>query len=569
MIRIVRWMAASALLVLSAADAKLVTTPSDTIPSAQDLSRFQIRKPIACDQLIHLGLVHTDIVSAQIIPAGSYTPVAGGTTFKNLPSFCRVVGFSHPSKVSNIGFEVWMPLGKKYNQRFEQVGNGGFAGVIGYDDLAAGIRRGFATASTDDGHQGFQDSTFARGEPEKIIDFGYRAIKETTDRAKALIQAFYAAAPKFSYFVGCSDGGREALMTAQRNPNDFDGIIAGAPANHWTHQFAGLAWDVQAAYDHATLAALMSPANLATLSAAVRAQCAGHDGGLSTDKFLTDPRACTINWSLIQCAPGQDPLTCLSPAQIAAVKAIYAGPSDPVTHAQIYPGYEPGSEDAVGGWQAWITGPLGFGPFPTFGLGTFFGEGFLANFVFNLPLYNMMLFNFSTDMPAVDALSPTLNSADPNLAPFQTHGGKLIQYAGWADPAVAPRDSIAYYDQVRSAMALTVNGEQGFYRLFMAPGLCHCTGGPGPNSFGNNIDVPPPIMDADHDVLLALMHWREDGVAPATIIATKYVGDNPAAAVDGQRPLCAYPAKSHYLGLPHDPKLAASYECVARGRLRP
>jgi feruloyl esterase len=318
-----------------------------------------------------------------------------------------------------------------------------------------------------------------------------------------------------------------------------------------------------------SFAPLLPPASIAVLSAGVRAQCAGHDGGLPTDKFLNDPRVCTINWSLIQCAPGQNPVTCLSAAQIAAVKAIYAGPKNPVTSAQIYPGYEPGSEDDPGAWKSWITGPVGIGPFPTFGLGAFFGEGFFANFVFGVPVYNMMLFNFTTDVAAADTLAPTLNAADPNLAPFRAHGGKLIQYAGWADPAVSPRDGIGYYEQVRSTAGSSYADQQSFYRLFMAPGMCHCAGGPGANAFGNASTSPPAVMDADHDVLLALERWRETGVPPNTIIATKYIADNPAAGIDFQRPLCVYPLVSRYLGAPNDPKAASSYNCFGRFPIRP
>ncbi len=549
------------------------STPQPTVPRDITVNRFPpsqfwppIRRRVTCENLKNLKLPHAQILSAQTIPAGAYTPPPPPptVTLYNLPAFCRVVGMSAPTANSTIGFEVWLPLGGKYNGKYEQVGNGGFAGQVAYSALAEGIRRGYATASTDDGHQGFQDPTFAQISPDKITDFGWRALKETADKAKTIIGAFYGVAPAYSYFFGCSDGGREALMEAERYPNDFDGIIASAPANYWTHQFTGIAWNVQAAFDHTTLAGLVPPAKLAILSSAVRAQCAGHDGGLPGDKFLTDPRMCIIDWSTIACAPGQNPATCLSPAQVAAVKAIYAGPNPPWTSTHIFPGFEPGAEDDPADWQFWITGPSGLPPFPTFGLQTFFGEGFFANFVFHVPVYNLMLFNFTTDLAAADALAPTMNSTDPNLAPFRAHGGKLIQYAGWADSAVAPRNSINYYEAVRSALgSISYADQQNFYRLFLAPGMGHCSGGPGPNAFGNIPEAPAPVADADHDVLMALERWREIGVAPPKIVATKYVGDNPAGGVDYQRPLCPYPQMPRYDGMGLDPKSASSWSCHA------
>ena len=466
-----------------------------------------------------------------------------------------------PTHNSTIGFEVWLPTAG-YNGNYEQVGNGGFAGQVNYGGLADGIKRGYATASTDDGHQGFQDPSFAKGPHDKVVDFGWRALKQTTDKAKAIIQAFYGAVPHYSYFFGCSDGGREAMMEAQRFPDDFDGILAGAPANNWTHQFTGLAWDVQAAYDHTTLAELLPPAAIAVLSAGVRAQCAGHDGGLPSDKFLTDPRMCAVDWSKIQCKPGDPPGTCLTAAQVAAVQKIYAGPSNPA--GPIYPGYTPDAEDALlSGWQLWITGPSLLPPFPTFGLGAFFGEGFFANFVYKVPLYNLMNVDMTTGLADADTLAPDLNAEDPDLTPFRSHGGKLIQYAGWADPAVSPLDGIDYYEAVRAKLGVSYKDQQDFYRLFLAPGMGHCSGGPGANAFGNAPDKPPPVADAAHDIFRALTLWRETGVKPDQVIATKYTLDNPALGVAFQRPLCPYPQLPRYSGF-GPAQLAKNWQCSAR-----
>jgi feruloyl esterase len=528
--------------------------------------RYPLRN--ACEALKSLSLPDTVILSAENNATGVFAPTIppsppGAPAITGLPAYCRVVGKATPTATSDIGFEVWLPLGAAYNGRYEQVGNGGFAGLVNYDGLGEGIRRGYATASTDDGHEGFQDSTFAQISHDKIVDFGWRALQQTTIAAKALIQAFYGAPPKYSYFFGCSDGGREALIEAQRFPNDFDGIIAGAAANAWTHQFTALAYNTQMAYGHALpFPALLPPASLSILSQGVRKQCVGKDGGLPGDLFLNDPRVCIIDWSKIQCAPGQNPATCLNAAQATAVEAIYAGAKNPA--GQIYPGYEPGSEDADGGWKLWITGPLGIGPFPTFGLQTFFGEGFFANFVYHVPVYNLMTLDMTSGLAAADMLAPDLNATDPDLSAFRAHGGKLIQYAGWADPGVAPQGGIDYYEAVRSAMALGYADEQGFYRLFMAPGMMHCSGGPGANAFGNVTAPAASPVDADHDVLMALARWREMGTAPDKIIATKYVNDKPAMGIAFQRPLCPYPQLARYDGVSPDKTSAASFVCEAR-----
>ena len=572
-------------MVLATADAQRVRAPAPQPPVSRQpfnnpdrftpvpelLKLAQLRKG-ACEDLKRLRIAHVTITAELNTTTMFALPVppalAGSPPVINLPVYCRVAGQSTPSPTSKILFEVWLPLGTKYNGRYEQLGNGGFAGMVNYYGLGEGIRRGFAAASTDDGNQVFNDATFANVSHDKIVDFGWRALNETTIAAKKIITAFYGSAPKYSYFFGCSDGGREAMQEAQRFPTDFDGIIAAAPANNWTHQFTALAYNTQAAYGHiAPFPAVVPPALLAVLSADVRSQCAGHDGGLPGDLFLTDPRVCTIDWTLIQCPPGPPSSTCLSAAQVAAVKAINGGAKN--TAGQIYPGYELGSEDNPGTWQQWITGPWGIGPFPTFGMQTYYGEEFFANFVYHVPVYNLMTLNMDTAVADADAQASDVNAMNADLSPFRDHGGKLIQYVGWADPAVAPRDSIAFYETVRTTLGGTYADQQSFYRLFMAPGMGHCSGGPGPDAFGNDPNSPAPAgqVDADHDVLMALMRWRESGMAPEKIIATHYVADNPAGGAGGiafQRPLCPYPQVGRYDGTSLNKASASSFVCNAR-----
>jgi feruloyl esterase len=500
------------------------------------------------------------ITLAQTVSSGSFT--AGPVTVTGLPAFCRVRGYATPTAQSNnINFEVWIPKGVAYNGKYEQIGSGGFAGFIDYPSLGEAIRRGYAAAATDDGNPVFQDPTFAKNAPEKIKDYGYRAIAQTHDKATSLISAYTGAAPKRSYFLGCSDGGREALIMAQRYPNDFDGIIAGAPANYFTHQFSGFAWNTQKSTAVPGFVPIVSPQAVGVLSTAVRSQCAGHDGGLPGDKFLTDPRDCIVDWSKISvCTMGQDPASgnsCLRSDQIAAIKAIYAGPA--YSGTQVFPGFEPGAEDdPVGGWPVWITS----GPFlGAFGLQAGFGVGFFQNFVYPnmFPAYNLTNFAMPADVTAADGLAGDLNATNPDLSQFRAHGGKLIQYAGWADPAVAPMNSINYYESVRSASGSTYTQMDSFYRLFMGPGLTHCAGGPGPNAFGQTAQTPGYPLDSDHDVLKALEKWVETNVAPDRIIATKYANNDAslgAAGVTDHRPMCHYPAMPRYNSATHQ------FDCI-------
>jgi Tannase and feruloyl esterase len=276
------------------------------------------------------------------------------TPLTGLPPFCRVVGAAHPTADSNIGFEVWIPDAAAWNGKYLQVGNGGFAGSIPYGALATALRRGYATAGIDDGHvAGGTNAAWALGHPEKIIDFGYRALKETTDNAKAIIAALTTTGPTRSYFFGCSDGGREALMEAQRFPQDFDGIIAGAPANFWTHLLAAAAWTQQALLE--TPASYIAPSKLPAVQAAALAACDHVEDGIQ-DGIVADPRDCNFDPAGLQCTVA-DTDACLTAPQVSALKKIYAGPRNPRTGELVHPGYEAGAEAPAASFPAWETGP--------------------------------------------------------------------------------------------------------------------------------------------------------------------------------------------------------------------
>jgi Tannase and feruloyl esterase len=319
------------------------------------LIEVQSVRATTCESLTTLSLPNTTIATAQIIPTGTfvlppspYGSEAPPANSKNIPSFCRVAAEIRPSPDSSIKIEVWMPV-TGWNGRYQGQGNGGFAGSIGYSELGDAVRRGYATAGTDTGHWGRDgDSAWALGHPEKVIDFGYRATHEMTLKAKAIIRAFYGKSPEHSYFVGCSDGGREGLMEAQRFPDDYDGIVSGAPANYWTHLLAGAMWVVQATASNP--ASYIPTCKIPTISAAVLAACDAQDG--LKDGILNDPSHCHFNPDILLCKKS-DAHNCLTVPQVAVLKKIYAGPRDSPGHL-IFPGYMPGGEEGPGGWALWI-----------------------------------------------------------------------------------------------------------------------------------------------------------------------------------------------------------------------
>ncbi len=503
-----------------------------------------------CESLSRLKLPQTTISMAVSVPAGSFPlPNAspGSHASMKVPAFCRVAGVIKPTVDSDIRFEVWMPS-RNWNGRFDGVGNGGFAGSIGYAGLAAALRAGFAAASTDTGHEaGVTDARWALGHPQKIIDFGYRAIHLTTVTGKAIVRSFYGAAPHWSYFASCSNGGRQALMEAQRFPDDYNGLIAGAPANFWTHLLANAVWVSQATLDNP--ASYIPPDKLPAISHAVLAACDAQDG--VKDGILNDPRLCHFNPEMLLCH-GADSDACLTAPQIAALKKSYAGPSNHEGQ-KIFPGFMPGGELGPDGWATWITGPA-----PEKSLQFAFGTQFFSNMVFDNPKWNFQALNFGADMRLTDRkLGPILNATNPNLTAFKAHGGKLILYHGWSDSAIPPLNTVNYYKSVVARMSR--QSTEAFVRLYMVPGMQHCGNGPGSSSFGAG-----PSTDANpaDSMFGALEDWVEHGVAPRTIIAAKYANpSDPGSGVEMTRPLCPYPDVAKYKGS-GDIDQAANYVCT-------
>jgi feruloyl esterase len=498
-----------------------------------------------CDGLVTLRLPDTTITLAQAT-SGSFSP-PGGKPIAGLPAFCRVAGVIRPTGDSQIEFEVWLPA-SGWNRKLQGVGNGGFAGSISYDQLARAVARGYAAASTDTGHKGAAiDAAWALGHPEKIVDFGHRAIHEMTVKAKAVIAAFYGEGPRRSYFASCSNGGRQALMEAQRYPDDYDGIVAGAPAAAWTTHMTAFAWNAQAMADPA---AHVSPAKLAAIEKAVVQACDARDR--VPDGVLVSPDTCGFDPRTMLCK-GADSTDCLTEPQAAALAKVYAGPRVRDGRALAH-GFPPGAETGDGSWGLWITGPA-----PGKSLQATFSRQFGAHMVFDRPDWDLQSFDFERDPQIVaDRTAGVLNATDPDLGAFRKRGGKLILFHGWNDAALSAHETIGYFDAVRSRMG--AEAADSFVRLYLVPGLQHCFGGPGATWCGG---LGVPFGDAGHDLSAALERWVEEGVAPATLVATRPPDPaNPSAPVASSpnRPLCPHPGVASFKGSgsPDDP---AAWTC--------
>lgn len=449
------------------------------------------RAQTACAELTRVRLPHAEVTAATLEPLKS-----GGEA-------CRVRVVSRPTADSDIRIEVWIPEGVAWNGKFVQVGNGGLAGAIPVGAIRARAEAGYAAAGTDDGHEApSQSAAWAFGHPEKVKDFAWRAVRETTLAAKALIAARTGAGPRWSYFAGCSAGGREALAAAQRFPDAFDGIVAGAPGNYNTLLTGGRLYVRQML---AQPGAYLDLEALKLLQRAALRRC-GHGGA-----YIRDPLACRFDPGELQCRPGQA-RGCLRPAQVASARAIYAGRPGP-DGKPAFAGMMPGAEADPEGVQAWITGRaedrIGKAA------GVAIGSQVMKAFIYDDPDLDVL----SADLGARfdhdrQRAAAEIDATDPDLSAFARRGGKLIQFHGWNDPAIPPLGSVRYYEAVGAEMGDT----RGFYRLYMIPGMLHCRGGPGPSRV---------------DWLQLLDAWVTKGAAPAAVIAKSDKGDRQL--------LCPYP----------------------------
>ncbi|MGC1299580.1 MAG: tannase/feruloyl esterase family alpha/beta hydrolase [Alloacidobacterium sp.] len=506
-----------------------------------------------CADLKQLAIPNATITVTESVAAGAFSPPdlkAGEKVphlFKTTPAFCRVLATLKPTADSDIKVEVWMPA-NGWNGKFRGQGNGGFAGYIAYRGLASSVTQGYAAASTDTGHS-TPGAEWALGHPEKIVDYGYRAVHEMTADAKVIVKTLYGNDPKRSYFASCSNGGRQALMEAQRFPDDYDGIIAGAPANNWVPMLTGGLKFMQVLDQ----GGYIPPAKVPAIGKAVVAACDAQDG--VTDGVLNDPRQCRFDPATMLCK-GANSDACLTAPQVDTLKTIYAGAHD-ASGKLIFPGLLPGSEEGRNGWATWVTGSE-----EGKSAGTFYVSGYFANMVYGKSDWDYKIANLDDALKlAYEKTGDSMNATNPDLKPFLAHG-KLIMYHGWNDPGISPLNSINYYNNVVASVG-SQTAEQSL-RLYMVPGMQHCGGGPGATDFGQDEDAPR--SDPDHGIFAALVQWVEEGKAPSTIIATTYKESDSAKYLrphpEMTRPLCSYPQAARYSGS-GDKNLAKSFACAA------
>jgi len=467
----------------------------------------------SCESLAALALPNATITSVQAVAAGAFAPPGGRGTppgAASLPAFCRVAATLAPSSDSDVKIEVWLPSAG-WNGKFQGVGNGGWSGAIAYGALGEALTRGYAAASTDTGHEG-GSGQFALGHPEKLVDFGWRAVHEMTVQAKAVVNAFYGSAPRLSYWVGCSSGGKQGLKEAQKFPADYDGIVAGAPANYWTHLTAQSLWVAQATLKDPGSA--IPREKFAVIHNAAIAQCDALDD--VKDGVIENPARCRFNPKTLLCPNGDGP-SCLTAPQVAAAQKIYAPARNPRTGREIFPGLAIGSEK---GWAALAGGPRPMA----------IAADHYKFVVFKNPGWDFRTLDFDKDVELADRIDHDfgLNANDPNLRPFAARGGKILMFHGWNDQLISPANSINYLRSVELAFGGRARTAD-LMRLFMVPGMTHCSGGDGTSTF---------------DMVSALERWVEERQPPARIVARRLESGKQLRT----RPLCPYPQVAHYSG---------------------
>ncbi len=495
-----------------------------------------------CGVLKNFSAEFTTITSAEPVTAGTLAASDREPALQGLPAFCRVTGILRPTSDSKIRFEIWLPQ-QDWNGRLLGTGNGGFAGSIGYQEMQGYLKRGFAVAGSDAGHEAEgTDATWAFGHPEKVKDFGWRAVHLMTESAKQIVAAYYGKPQQKAYFDACSDGGREALMEAQRFPDDYDGILAGAPAYAWSTVMTSGVAAMQALGDPK---AYISNWKLDAIQKASLDACDALDG--VKDGVIGDPPKCHFDPQVLLCK-ADETLDCLTQPQIDSLKMLYAGAKDREGHS-FGAGFSMGDET---GWRQWVIGED-----PEASLFARFVRNNFRYVVTGDPKWNGLaadvseMLKLSREKTAVD-----LDSTNPDLSRFAAHGGKLILYHGWNDPAISPGYTIDYLKQVQQTMGAAK--VDGFAHLYMIPGMEHCLGGPGASAFGQfGIQT---AKGPKYGLFDSLQNWVEKGSPVDDVVGTKY--ESPQGGkVLMTRPLCAYPKVAKYKGN-GDSNEAANYACA-------
>ena len=518
---------------------------------------------VTCESLASLTFPDVTSITAKSFPGGTFQPPdpAGfvptpsrphaSAPMTGLPAFCEVSIVVSPA----INIEIWLPLPSAWNNRFRGVGGGGYAGTISWTALAPALELGYSTASTDTGHSSFAPNNglggggFALNQPADTLnkglikDFAERSELELARKGKALTKAFYGTGPRFSYWTGCSTGGRQGWIMIQRHPEEYDGLLTGAPAFNWDRFIPAELWGEVVM--NKEVGAPISSAKLTAVTNAAVAACAGHDGDgtLTTDNFLADPRLCTYDPAQMSCTAQPSNPNCLTSQEVGAVKKIWDGPRDS-KGKRLWFGLDRGA--SLGGLDGTLPFTIATDHFaywihqnPSFDWHTVTESSFVTDFFTSEAKFQDVIGTDSTD-----------------LEDFIERKGKDITYHGMADQLIFSRGSTNYFERLHKRYG--AHNVDKFARLFRVPGMGHCAGGNGPSSFGNFLPVP---ADPQHDAFQALVQWVEFGIAPDQVIATKYNSDNPALGVAFTRPLCVFPKVAQYKGS-GNPNDAANWTCA-------
>ncbi len=520
-----------------------------------------------CEGLASLHLPDVISITAKSFPGGTFQPPdpAGfvptptqphaSPPMPGLPAFCEVSVVVEPQ----INIEIWLPLQAAWTNRFRAVGGGGYAGTISWGALAGAVLGGSVTASTDTGHSAFAPNNglsgggFGLKQPADTLnvrliqDFAERAELELARKAKVVTRAFYGTGPRFSYWTGCSTGGRQGWIMAQRHPEEYDGLLTGAPAFNWDRFIPAELWGQVVMKEE--VGAPISPAKLNAVTNAAVAACAGHsgDGTLATDKFLADPRLCTYNPPQMSCTAQPSNPNCLTSQEASAVSKIWDGPRD--SHGRrLWFGLDRGATPLA------LDG--GF-PFPI-------ATDHLAYWVHQNPSFDWHTIteaSFANEFSSSEQkFEDVIGTDSTDLDGFIDRKAKNITYHGTADLLIFSRGTTNYFQRLQKRYG--AENVDKFARLFMAPGMSHCGGGPGANAFGNDAFGGPPVSsDPQHDIFKALVDWVEFGSPPEKVIATKFVNDNPASGIAFTRPLCVFPKLAAYKGA-GDPANSANWACA-------
>jgi len=496
------------------------------------------------------ALAGKTIAPGSVVQSAEYLPEGGtvGSTKIDRP-FCRVIGVATPTGDSHIGFEVWLPPRTQWNGKFQGEGSGGSAGAISAGAMLEALKAGYATMSTDNGHitdttqpNGGSEQTWAIGHPEKMLDFAFRAMHLSTVAGKQVARGFYGRPALRAYFVGCSQGGHHALMEASRFPDDYDGIVAGAPAWHWANQMINATWNSRATLQDASAITAQSTQ---ILNKAIIAACDKLDG--VEDGVISDPRRCHFDPATLLCKAGDAADSCLTQSQIDAANRIYQGVHKSDGTA-LFQGFARGSELK---WpNMWASKTPGGSSWD-----------FWRYSVFQDPQFRNINFDFDRDSDrglATERAGMTVSdiyNLKPELSAFRAKGGKLIIYHGWADEQVTPFASLDFYSHIKGALGQS--GTDDVLRMFMMPGLAHCTGGLGAGNIGGA--SPALSHDPEHDVVAALDAWVTKHQAPTMLIAAHLDANK---RTDRTQPLCMYPREARYKGT-GDTNDAANFTCAA------